>query len=165
VHDRHVVDITSGSFEKETYGVNDPVVLPGKNAADLETDSAFYSAYRSQQNEIQHARNNWLCYDFKEMRILPTHYTIRTYSAGSRGSHLKSWVVETSAEGKQWREVAREEDNNQLNGSYFTGTFAVADGDKCRFIRLVNIGRNHYDRVGDSHLCITAWEIFGMLFE
>jgi hypothetical protein len=45
------------------------------------------------------------------------------------------WLIEASADGESWREVAREEDNKQLNGYYFTGTFAVADGRECRFIR------------------------------
>jgi hypothetical protein len=39
---------------------------------------------------------------------------------------MKSWLVETSADGKSWREVAREEDSRQLNGRWFTCTFAVA---------------------------------------
>jgi hypothetical protein len=54
VHDRHVVDITSGSFEKETHGANrhsgafdNEKWAAAKNAADLETDSCFLSAYRT----------------------------------------------------------------------------------------------------------------------
>jgi hypothetical protein len=81
----------------------------------------------------------------------------------SGGDHLKSWLVETSVDGNDWREVAREEKNNQLNGKYRTGTFAVAGCWKCRFIRLVNIGRNH--RGNNDCLCISAWEIFGSLSE
>jgi hypothetical protein len=61
-----------------------------------------------------------------------------------------------------WQEVAREEDNERLNGSRFTGTFAVADRGECRFIRLVNIGRNH---LGNNCLQIYAWEIFGTLID
>jgi hypothetical protein len=57
--------------------------------------------------------------------------------------------------------VNHRDDNKQLNGKWFTGTFAVADGGKCRFIRLLSIGRN---RAGDDRLCISAWEIFGSLF-
>jgi hypothetical protein len=76
--------------------------------------------------------------------------------------HLKSWLVETSADGKSWWEVAREEDNQQLNGCQFTGTFAVAGGGAYRFIRLVNIRRNH---IGNDGLWISAWEIFGSLLE
>jgi hypothetical protein len=63
VHDSHVVDVTSGSFEKEIRGAhphsgaydNRPM-HSGKNAADLETRSLFHSAYRSQN--IPHTRNN-----------------------------------------------------------------------------------------------------------
>jgi hypothetical protein len=53
-------------------------------------------------------------------------------------------------------------DNDRLNGKWFTATFAVAGGGECRFIRLVNIGRNHF---GNDILCISAWEIFGSLME
>jgi hypothetical protein len=93
---------------------------------------------------------------------VPTHYTIRTHNYGSGGSHLKSWLVETLADGESWWEVAREEGNKQLNGRWFIGTFAVAGGEECRFIRLVNIGRNHR---GNDMLMISAWEIFGSLVE
>jgi hypothetical protein len=114
------------------------------------------------KEDIPHTRNNWICYDFKERRIVPTHYAIRTYWADPGNEHLKSWLVETSADGQTWREVAREENNEQLNGYNFTATFAVAGGGECRFVRLVQIGRNH---LGDDILYIEAWEIFGSLFE
>jgi hypothetical protein len=169
VHDRNVVDVTSGSFEKETEGAtphsgaykNDPH-WTAKNAADLQTYSRFQSAYRDKEEDIPHTRNNWICYDFKERRAVPTHYTIRTNAFGPGHSHLKSWLVETSTDGENWREVAHEEDNKQLNGNWFTVMFPVAGGEECRFIRLVNIGRNH---LGSDHLYISAWEIFGNLIE
>jgi hypothetical protein len=128
----------------------------------LETNTEFRSAYRSREEDIPHTRNNWVCYDFKERRILPTHYAIRTSFRASGLFHLKSWVIETSVGGENWREVAREENNEQLNGNRLTGTFAAADGRECRFIRLVQIGRNH---CGNGILAMTAWEIFGGLVE
>jgi hypothetical protein len=169
VHRRHVVEVTLGSFEKETQGANthsgayenDPEHA-AKNVADLESDSRFASAYRKEEEDIPHTRNNWVCSDFKERRIMPTHYTIRTNWESPGGCHLKLWLVETSVDGKSWREVAREENNNQLNGVWLAVTFAVAGGGECRFIRLVNIGRNHR---GDDQLLISAWEIFGSLIE
>jgi hypothetical protein len=168
VHDRNVIDVTSGSFEKETLGANphsgaydNNPRYAAKNTADLETHSHFFSACREKE-DIPHTRNNWICYDFKERRIVPTHYTIRTYWNGPGNSHLKSWLVETSTDGENWREVAHEEDNKQLNSKWFTATFPVAGGEECRFIRLVNIGRNHW---GSDSLNITAWEIFGNLIE
>jgi hypothetical protein len=114
------------------------------------------------EEDIPHTRNNWVCYDLKERRIVPTHYAIRTNGYGTGHWHLKSWLVETSADGRSWREVAREEDNEQLNGCRFASTFAVARCGECRFIRLVNVGRSHY---GNDCLEISAWEIFGSLAE
>jgi hypothetical protein len=101
-----------------------------------------------------------VCYDFKERRIVPTHYTIRTNEADLGYYHLKSWLVETSADGESWREVPREGDNQQLNGKFVTGTFAIVAGGECRFIRLVNTDRSY---ARDDRLCISAWEIFGSL--
>jgi hypothetical protein len=169
VQDQHAVDVTSGSFTKETAGANphsgaydNRPSNAAKNVADLEAGSIFHSAYRRKEEDIQHTRNNWLCYDFKKTRIVPTHYTIRTNGVSVGGAHLKSWLVETSVDGKSWQEVAREEDNTQFTSGYFTVTFAVACGEECRFIRLVNIGRNHF---GDDQLNVSAWEIFGALVE
>jgi hypothetical protein len=167
VRDRHVVDVTSGSVEEETQGANphwgaydsDPGNA-AKNSTDLETGSCFLSTFRDMDEDIPHTRNNWVCYNFKERRIGPTHYTIRMNWGDPGGDHLKSWLVETSVDGGNWREVARQEDNTQLNGRLFTDTFPVAGGGECRFIRLVNIGRNHF---GNGELVITAWEIFGSL--
>jgi hypothetical protein len=101
-------------------------------------------------------------YDFKERRIFPTHYMICTGSRDPGSFYLKSWLIETSDDRETWQGVAHEEDNNQLNGDYFTCTFPVTGSGECRFIRLVNIGRNHS---GNDYLWISAWEIFGCLIE
>jgi hypothetical protein len=162
VHDHHIVVMTLGSFEKETEGLDDDDPRwAARNAADLETDLFFCSVYRSDKKDIPHTRNNWLCYDFKERRIVPTHYTIRTHAGyGGPGGHHLKLLVETSVDGESWREVAREEDNKQLNGARFIGTFAVANGRECDFIRLVRIGRNHAE---NDMLLISGWQIFGSL--
>jgi hypothetical protein len=96
VHDSEVVEVTSGSLEKETKGAHSH---SAKNVVYLETDSCFYAAHRNFTKDIPHTRNNWVCYDFRERRIVPTHYAIRT---SYYGSHLKSWVVETSVDGEKW---------------------------------------------------------------
>jgi hypothetical protein len=144
VQDRNVVEVTSGSFGTET----NPPCGKLKNIADMEAGSYFHTCYRSRSEDIPHTRNNWVCYDFKDKRIIPTHYTIRSLGDKPNFSHLKSWLVETSVDGKNWKEV----DHKELNGKWFMGTFTVAGGDVCRFIRLVNIGRDHqgYDILGRS---------------
>jgi hypothetical protein len=169
VHDRHVVDVTCGSFEDEIKGANphsgaydNRADCCAKNVADMGSGSSFRSAYRKREENIPHTRNNWVSYDFKERRIMPTHYAIRTHERGPGWENLKSWLIETSTDGESWREVDHKEDNKQLNGPFRTGIFMIPGGEKCRFIRLVNIGRNHR---GDDIFQISAWEIFGSLIE
>jgi hypothetical protein len=157
VHDRAVVEVTSSSVY-----CNDPRFAGGR-AADLEEDSHFASRIHWGSGFVVHTRNNWLCYDFKERRIAPTHYTIRSNFGDRGGWHLKSWVVETSEDGNNWREVDHQEGSDELNGSHSARTFAVEPvGGPCRFIRLVNTDMNHS---GNNSLDIEAWEIFGGLAE
>jgi hypothetical protein len=169
VDDHCVVDVKSGSFEKEIEGANphsgafdNHPRWAAKNVSDLATESCFASACRMKQENIPQTRTNWVCYDFKERRIMPTHYTIRTNDGSPGNTHLKSWLVETSQDGETWQKVALEEDNKQLNGKFRSATFPVADNRECRFIRLVNIGRNHW---GSDQISISGWEIFGSLIE
>jgi hypothetical protein len=96
VHHRHVVEVTNGSFEKETHGANPhsgaydhDTDNAAKNAADLETDSCFFSVHHHTK-DILHRRNNWVCYDFKGRRIAPTHYAIPTHYGHPHYAHLKS---------------------------------------------------------------------------
>jgi hypothetical protein len=89
VHDRDVTEVACGSFEKAIHGANPHSGASANNArcaakytVDLETGSCFLSAYREPREDVPHTRNNWICYDFKEKRIVPTHYAIRTNFAG-----------------------------------------------------------------------------------
>jgi hypothetical protein len=102
--------------------------------------------------------NKWICYDFMERRILPSHYAIRSGPFTVGAQHLKSWIVETSQDGEEWEEIDKRDDDNESNGPERLRIFAVGSERLCRFVRLVNIGRNH---VGNDRLSMSAWEIFG----
>jgi hypothetical protein len=80
VHSCGVVDATCGSFEKETHDTNSHSGAyhnrddcAAKKAVDWKTVSYFCSACRVKEEDIPHMRNNWICYNFKEWRVLPTH--------------------------------------------------------------------------------------------
>jgi hypothetical protein len=155
VHDKEVVEITSSTPFSE-----DPSDA-ARNVADLQTLSYFWSDYRWGE-DIPHSRNNWICYDFKARKVVPTHYAIRSFSGEPGCSHLKAWVVEQSMDGDNWLVIDNKEDNNELNGKVITKVFRVVVSEPCRYIRLVNIGMNH---MGNDTLMISAWEIFGTLLE
>jgi hypothetical protein len=146
VHEKGIVTITS----KSVYSDGDPKWAL-KNVADLTSetsDRAFLSKGEPGQ---------WVCWDFREMRVRPTHYTIRTFS-------LKSWVVEGSLDGESWTEIDQQTNNQDFKDGTATASFAVSKTGECRFIRLTETGKTHPPFPGDS-LLLCAVEFFGTLSE
>jgi hypothetical protein len=137
VEEKGIVTITSKS-------VNPWYAL--KNVADLTSDSSFESYSEPGQ---------WICWDFGEMRVRPTHYTIKAY-------RLKSWVVEGSLDGRSWTEIDRQTDNQDFKYGANTASFAVSTPAEFRFIRLTQTDKSHY---GDDYLALRAVEFFGTLSE
>lgn len=130
-----------------------------KYAADLGSDSMCHSENR---------RESWFCYDFKERRVQPTSYSVRSCCNDAGGHHLKSWVVEVSNDGQEWIEIDRHENNNDLNGRHVVRNFNLANPQtgSFRFFRLKQIGPSHNQIVGVSDcLVITSLEVFGFLWE
>jgi hypothetical protein len=97
-----------------------------KNVLDLGADSIMRSTHREKTKDIPHARNNWACYDLKERRTVTGHYAVRTWNGLPGPAHLSSWLVETSADGKERREINHREDSKALNGRLLSARFAVA---------------------------------------
>jgi hypothetical protein len=159
VHEQNVVIVTSSP----TY--SNEASRAANNAADLRNDSLFYSHYRPSSSDIPHTRNNWICYNFKERTVIPSHYVVRSRNDewGRPGSfNLKSWVVETSLDGTNWIEIDHKESNSQLDDKNVIATFEVSRREECHFLRLVNIGRNH---AFNDAVVISGLEIFGALIE
>jgi hypothetical protein len=57
--------------------IDDDLIHCTENVGDMGNATSFCSAYRDRSDDILSARNSWICYDFKERRIVPTHYAIR----------------------------------------------------------------------------------------
>jgi hypothetical protein len=137
VHDLGVVEITSSSVS------NTETLRNAVSLGDLE--SSFYSEDEPGQ---------WICFDFKTVRIEPTHYTIRA----GYDEQLKSWAVEGSDDGDSWTEIDRRENNSDLNSEFALKTFAILQSVSFRRIRLRQTGPNHDD---DNSLVLSAFELFG----
>jgi hypothetical protein len=134
-----------------------------KNAADIRSLLVFQTAFRSTLEDIPHLRNNWLCYEFLSHEVILTHYTIRSDcedNAGVNTANLRSWIVEVSRDGHNWTEADSREDSSELNDRNVTKLFNVALPVQGRFVRLVNVGRNH---AGNDSLCLSSFEVFGTL--
>jgi regulator of replication initiation timing len=137
VHAKGIVTITSKSVD------DDPKLAP-KNVAELTSESGFMSKDEPGQ---------WICWDFHEMRVRPTHYTIGSWSKP------KSWVVEGSLDGENWTEIHRTT-NHRSGGTVIS--FTVSKSVESRFIRLTQTDENSDDC---DYLSLTAVEFFGTLSE
>jgi hypothetical protein len=141
LHDRGIIEVTAKSVSSKW--------LP-KNTADLQSTVIFHSRDEPGQ---------WLCYDFKERRVRPTHYSIHSYPDNL---YLRSWVFEGSLDNSTWVLLDDQKGNTTMDASHPIGTFAVAQSSDCRFVRLRQTGKN---AKGDDYLLLYAFEIFGQLID
>jgi hypothetical protein len=135
---------------KSREGIIAYLTTKHENVADLTSDSEFF------RSGIMPGQ--WVCWDFREMRVRPTHYTIKTLC-------LKSWVVEGSLDGKSWTEIDRQTNNQDFKDRHLipTASFAVSNPAECRFIRLTQTGENPEHK--NDYLYLSAVEFFGTLSE
>jgi hypothetical protein len=138
VHHKGVVTVTTNGSDRNPDAV-----------VDIWTDSYDYLPARE---------NLWICWNFKALRIEPTHYTLRTNNYSPNSSHLKSWVIKGSENAASWTEIDQRENNGDLNAPLAMKAFAVARSGSFRRIRLRQIGPNHQGNKGLSH---TGFEVFG----
>jgi hypothetical protein len=145
VMDRSIVWITaSGSYSSESY--------PLRQIADFENRSVFAT-----KNWV----NSWICYDFKDMWIKLTHYSIRS-RCDSDSHHLRFWILEGSNDGSDWIEIDERKNDTSLNGRGAISTFSVSKESEREFrmIRLRQTGKNSNDF---DYLEVSGMEFFGVI--
>jgi hypothetical protein len=140
VRERGIVSV-SGSSLRESY-------YP-RRAVELHKTTDFDST---------NTPNQLLCYDFKNRKVQPAHYSI----SADGNYHLRSWIFEGSLDGSNWDELDRRENDSTTNSDHRTGSFAVSVRDKYRYLRLRQTGMNAN---GNDYLTICAFEVFGRLHE
>jgi hypothetical protein len=139
IYEKGIVIISSKS-------VDDDPKYALRNIVDLTSHQPFLSKDQSGQ---------WVCWDFGEMRVRPTHYTINALFT------LKLWAVEGSLDGRSWTEVDRKK-NHQDFDFHMIKSFAVSKPAEFRFIRLTQTDKNSQR---NDLLVVEAVEFFGIVSE
>jgi hypothetical protein len=147
IREKGIVTLTSSSI----YG-DDPQYSP-TNLAAVSSRLIF-----SSKNEP----GQWLQWDFHEMHVIPTQYSIQAHGSTRNGSHLRSWVLERSIDGLTWTELDRRTHSDDFNGPNSVHAFSIPKSIECRFIRLRQTGKNHE---GNDMLAFCHFEIFGFLVD
>lgn len=76
-------------------------------------------SYCSKNND---AYDNWICFDFKGRKIIPTEYTIKSPDSQC---YPKDWVIECRNENESWEVVDEQKDCEILNKSGAVHTFKI----------------------------------------
>lgn len=147
-YENGLVDVTASSCLDDKYSP--------RYVLDLGTDKYFQS--RSE-------KVTWLCYDFRERRVIPTSYSLRSEWS------LDSWVIEVSNDGTEnsWREIDRRVDNHDFCERHLTRNFKISDvpSEPFRFLRIKRHNREmgRYDPPAYDSSSLNSFEIFGILYE
>jgi hypothetical protein len=158
VHEKGIVKISSKSIysDRPRWAV--------KHVVDLKDEMFFLSEAG--------VDDQWICWDFGDMRVIVTHYTIEACL-------IHSWVIEGSIDGENWNQIdsrpfvprshfpKRTWRTFEMNLPVYcdgpeTKSFPVTEAIESRFIRLRQTDTNSG---GFKYLLVLALEFFGTLLE
>lgn len=136
--------------------------LVSKNVVDFDDNQNYFQSKNEQ--------NSWIKYDFKERKVKPTYYSIKTRPDGGKGdNHPKNWVIEgsNSGEDEDWKILDSRNNVSILDDSNVIHTFEIKnhlnDDESFRFLRLRQTGPNTQN--GNYYfLTLSALEYFGILY-
>lgn len=138
-----VVNITSSSTRYDSESAPNVVLF--------EDDSKhFYS---------KDEENQWLCFDFKQHKIILTNYSIKSDHSIY---HPKNWVIEGSNDQSTWETIDKQNEFTGLKDKCQTCSFTVQNptNKSYRYIRLFQTGKSWNNT---NILVIGSMELFGTL--
>lgn len=153
VDENGTIKVTASSFSSSEN-------ISPRNAVNLEdTKNYFHARVES---------NVWLKYDFKDRKVRPTHYSIRSRRDDSKGNPM-NFVIEGSNTDQENDWIILDTQNNisYFNSPNSVQTFQIQmklkENECFRYLRLRQTGPN----TGGSllYLAISALEYFGDLFD
>ena len=155
VVDNQIVDVTSSSILYNSLA-HDP-----KHVAD------FYSEGSGSSFLSENIPNSWLLYDFKDKKVKPSSYSIKSHHFGGRGSyHPQTWVIEGSNDKNDWKILDSRNEDNSLNSRSVSHNFKIQNklgkNDYYRYLRIKQTGvtvRN------DNYFGFSSLEYFGSIIE
>lgn len=119
----------------------------------------YSGAFQSVDDE-----NAWLAYDFKNRKVCPSCYSIRSTNWGGTGhSHLQSWIIEGSNDFQNWKMLDLRKNDRSLDGNSFSNTFSIEKRNGDEYFQYLRIMLNGRNTSGGIRLDISALEFFGII--
>ena len=104
----------------------------------------------------------WICFDFKEHRVIPSDYLIKSFDYEPGSNHPKTWIIEGSNDNESWDTLDRQENCPYLNGNHLVHSFKIQNNQdkEYKYIRMVHTGKTWNN---NTFLRFESFEIFGSL--
>ena len=145
VHEKDVVSVTASSEYPTSCA---------KNTVDFDNVNTYLCTYD--------VENSWLKYDFKDLKVRPTQYSIRSKPHSTGDFHPMHWVIEgsNSDNDNDWTAIDSRSDVKSLNAQSVICTFDIQRpvNDFYRYLRLRQTGKN---ACGSNKLGLSSLEYFG----
>ena len=153
VLDSGTINITS------SQAVNSDPRYQSKNVVNFsDTHGCFYSS---------NTANSWLTVDFKDRKVKPSFYSIRSNSwNGAGNSHPQSWRLDGSNDGESWTRLDARTNDKSLDGQGYSNTFEVREGKSLNeYFQYLRIQQTGTSTGGNNQFIFSALEFFGTIRE
>ena len=142
------VAITSSSCNnnEERFQARNVVLYDDKNKIFMSANSA----------------NSWIQFDFKERRVVPTAYTMRSGCTQANWANPYHWQLQGSNDGNSWKTLDAHGSCSDLNGINYIHTYKINNqgNNKYKYLRIYSTGA---DCNNSYFLAFEAIEFFGKL--
>lgn len=130
---KSVIDITSSSLHGSSWSPYNVCLFEDKDK-----DKYFHT---------KDEQNSWILFDFKERKIIPSNYIIKSSPYGQNGNNPKTWKLEGSNDKSSWEPLDEQRDCPYFNGQYLVHTFDIKKRvtTPFRYIRMTQTGPNWQD--------------------
>lgn len=108
-------------------------------------------------------KDEWLKFEFKNNRVIPKGYTIRSALLKSVADcHPKTWNIEGSNDNNSWETIDEVKNCSYLNGKGRIHTFSINNPNRkeYKFIQMKISDKNWR---GTDHIYIDSFELYGEL--
>lgn len=102
--------------------------------------------------------NPWLKFDFNNIKVKISGYSLKTYSGGENYAHLKSWDLEASNDDQNWISLHSMRHTTDINSDSAEMYYDVVSDTFYIYLRIKMIGPSW---AGSDFMVIRNFEIFG----
>lgn len=128
---KYLTDKTHGNIhDNGTIDVSSDSILSGYPPKNL------LNTNKSDQYQSNGCSFAWILFDFKNMQVELSNYSIQSCSWSKNIGHIKSWVIEISDDKETWKTIDEHTNCQDLNGPSIVKTYSIQEKKFTRYIRF-----------------------------